>query len=812
MRIASTKSLDKENIPINNLPPLLKQSHEQPPALGLFNSTAQSMIVEQDQDDISWATIPMPSSPLFNPRLSDKKSYNSSISTLANSLSAQPGVSLADLNEAYTELANRIRTDADAINDENQDHVSLVILRKASASLSKAIRRDIKLIMIEASLEDLTGSKTPTNEQALTALEARYSLTNNALRLLSDIVSMKPLCKQFTDKELRSFLGDIVAVLMAPNIPSPDPQRIRNFILWILGNQCLPTDVLSAYSHTMAIIVMQGLGSGLGKSEYRTNSLKIVLKLVTDQRAEFVPSLLQFFSDLLPFLISPTLEYRLLVTRIISRLAATKLEDSSTAMDAFQSVAAKIRDFIAEFSSRSARHSEFGGIREALSPERAVETQSPGWSLVAVSSLIVLSDYGALTHRPSIFLFVKTLSEAASQQQLKRLQPIVWKCLVWAFSSVLEMRTKSNTTRAEETIESAFLVVQEELKGHIGEVIIAAVLSAEDGSAEGVSRALSVLGKMVSSDHVSTRADGILLLSQALGSIGTPSSPGKDTPAVKSYLPLELLDDTLLNATSRTISSAVEAINKKSPHLLWQLSEEDIIRKWDALIDIWITASTAVLRDPDSVLLKNLIGAWQSLLLVQTQLTQGGVHLTTSSGFAGRVFSIMTGFLSMSEPNGSVEAPTRSLRFVSQLWSVAKNVFADRWLHGLAEDLLKTTLTIQCPVETPDLHSAWSSLCEGLAASLDVSHCNEFGILGDIMSSEPDVTMRLWRVLARKSRDVDLLSEQVLVTLLKMSFGKWPTTNNDLEIWRELLSRAISKATVSSSKLVSDILEDKHSK
>lgn len=750
----------------------------------------------------------MPSSPLSDPR----KYYDSSVSTLVKSLSPQAEVSLADLNEAYTELANRIRTDVDTINDEDQAHHSLAVFRKNSASLTQALRRDIMLIRIEPSPEELTSLNTPTNEQAQTALEMRYSLTYNALRLLSNILSMRPLYKQFTVRELRFFLGDIVAVSMTSNLPCAEPQRIRNFILWILSNQSLPADILSPYSDTMAVIAKHALGSGLEKSEARTNCLKMLLKLVTYYKAKFAPSLVSFFSNLLPLLLSPDFEYRLLATRIISCLASARLEDDSTSVEAFQSITAKIRDFIAEASSRTARHSELGGIRAALSPKCAVETQNPGWSLAAVSSLIVLSDYGALTHRPSIGLFVKTLSEAASQRRLKPLQPVIWKCLVWAFSSVLDMRAKSDTPRAEETVESAFLVVQEELKSGIGEAIIAAVLGAKDGSTGGVSRTLSVLDKMVSSNHAPTRADGIFLLSQVLGSIGTPSLPGKDIPAIKSYLPLELFDDTILNSTSETISSVVEAINMKSPHLLWQLSEEDIIRKWDTLIDIWIIASTAVLRDPDTALLKNLIGAWQSLLLVQTQLTQGRIHLTASSGFTGRVSSTMAGFLPMSIPNGSVEAPTRSLRFVSSLWSVAKNVFSDPWLHGLAEDLLKKILMIQCPADTLDLHSTWSSLCEDLAASLDFSCCNEFGILGDIMSSEPDVTMRLWRVLARKSKDVDLLSEHVLVTLLKMSFGKWPTTNNDLDLWRELLSKTTSKAAVSSRKLVSDILEDNHSK
>ncbi len=195
MRIAS-KSLDKENIPINTLPSLLKQSHEQPPALGLFSSTPQSGITHQDKTNC--ATIPMPPSPLSDPR----KYYDSSVSTLVNSLSPQAEVSLADLNEAYTELADRIRTDADAINDETQAHHSLAVLRKASASLTQALRRDIMLIRIEPSPEELTGLNTPTNEQALTALETRYSLTNNALRLLSNILSMRPLYKQFKGRLL----------------------------------------------------------------------------------------------------------------------------------------------------------------------------------------------------------------------------------------------------------------------------------------------------------------------------------------------------------------------------------------------------------------------------------------------------------------------------------------------------------------------------------------------------------------------------------------------------------------------------------
>ncbi|KAK0187942.1 hypothetical protein F5146DRAFT_1123583, partial [Armillaria mellea] len=193
MHIAS-ESLNKENVPINNLPPLLKQSHEQPPALGLFDSIPQSGSAHQAQDKTSCATIPMPPSPLSNPR----KYYDSSVSTLVNSLSPQAEVSLADLNEAYTELANRIRTDADAINDENQAHHSLAVLRKASASLTQALRRDIMLIRIEPAPEELTGLNTSTNEQALTALELRYSLTNNALRLLSNILSVRPLYKQFT--------------------------------------------------------------------------------------------------------------------------------------------------------------------------------------------------------------------------------------------------------------------------------------------------------------------------------------------------------------------------------------------------------------------------------------------------------------------------------------------------------------------------------------------------------------------------------------------------------------------------------------
>ncbi len=62
---------------------------------------------------------------------------------------------------------------------------------------------------------------------------------------------------------------------MISNLPCVEPQRIRNFILWILSNQSLPADILSPYSDTMAAIAKHGLGSGLEKTEIRTNSLKV---------------------------------------------------------------------------------------------------------------------------------------------------------------------------------------------------------------------------------------------------------------------------------------------------------------------------------------------------------------------------------------------------------------------------------------------------------------------------------------------------------------------------------------------------------
>src|ERR1700678_2648631 len=104
----------------------------------------------------------------------------------------------------------------------------------------------------------------------------------------------------------------------------------------------------------------------------------------------------------------------------------------------------------------------------------------------------------------------------------------------------------------------------------------------------------------------------------------------------------------------------------------------------------------------------DLVHIWQGLLLVQTQLTQEHLHLTSSSSFAGKVASIIAKF---STPLEQADTQTRYLSFIGKLWGVMKNVFESSWLCSPAEIILATLLKTQFSLSDGQVKDSWSQLC-----------------------------------------------------------------------------------------------------
>ena len=108
---------------------------------------------------------------------------------------------------------------------------------------------------------------------------------------------------------------------------------------------------------------------------------------------------------------------------------------------------------------------------------------------------------------------------------------------------------------------------------------------------------------------------------------------------------------------------------------------------------------------------------WQSLLLVQAQLTQGRGHLTTPTAFADRAISIVFDLLEHNQvAPPCTEAQSIKLTLVSKLWRVMTNVFAAAWVIPPAARILMKTLSIEWTLENDGVFNAWGNLTSQLVS------------------------------------------------------------------------------------------------
>ena len=203
-----------------------------------------------------------------------------------------------------------------------------------------------------------------------------------------------------------------------------------------------------------------------------------------------------------------------------------------------------------------------------------------------------------------------------------------------------------------------------------------------------------------------------------------------------------------------------------------------------------------------------LIHIWQGLLLVQAQLTQEHLHLTSSSSFAAKVASIIAKISTSLE---QADAQARYLSFIGKLWGVMKNVFKSSWLCSPAEIILATLLKKQFSFSDGQVKDLWSQLSGDLIA---VGIPTVLHVLHVRSESQEDIeaTRQLWIVLANDSLTTseDWMS---LLHFLVMPFGcewsffcflisakrpspsVWVMSSIETEIWDAIFGRAIAMAS-----------------
>lgn len=246
------------------------------------------------------------------------------------------------------------------------------------------------------------------------------------------------------------------------------------------------------------------------------------------------------------------------------------------------------------------------------------QAQTPAWALSTIASLIVLCDFTVFDHPPSLKLFILSIAQASKRHQrsaVRALCPHVWRCFVWVLGRLLAVQgrnvdegddsyassvvNKSNAKDIDaDTQNPAFLVVKQELRDGSGTVLVGCLLGPtpwqEQQSFDRVNKALQTVKDMVSSDNLSTSKDGVELLTRLTSVIGVGQGTadreeGAGGWDLANVLTPAFFDGTILRARSISeISAAVSSLSPVDVAQVRQLSEGEIIRYWDELMEVWV--------------------------------------------------------------------------------------------------------------------------------------------------------------------------------------------------------------------------------
>lgn len=249
------------------------------------------------------------------------------------------------------------------------------------------------------------------------------------------------------------------------------------------------------------------------------------------------------------------------------------------------------------------------------------EETKPQWAVTVVACIIVLSDASIFLHKRCLKFILPVLSKISvyKNRYIRAFHVPLWKCIVWALARLREV-TENKMSKEDEggaglwdeinvvnVYNSGFHLSKEETKEDIGAAIVGVVLGrtvmhgtpAQNPvqTTDDVSKALSVIEELVQNKNNEQRwRVGMSLLVRLTSGIGSPSfcldngevSEAKWEWDYDALLVRELFDGSLLNAGRSHLQILASQLQPIEVNTVRQLSEAEIVRHWDALLQIWV--------------------------------------------------------------------------------------------------------------------------------------------------------------------------------------------------------------------------------
>ncbi|KAG1748753.1 hypothetical protein EDB19DRAFT_1683495 [Suillus lakei] len=757
--------------------------------------------------------------------LHDTTYLKSPLECIVNSLEPNSLHFNHDLLDAYNTFSNRIRAEAQELQQSSASLPALEFLRINAHAFSQALRRDIALAHVDPFVPPRTftpGEPLLSEPRQSTADVAKYAgdssaLCQQALCALSAIFRFHNLYSLFFGPDISSLLAEILNITHSPQLPILNSAKVFSLALWILRSQRLPQSSLSPRASCIISVLRstldpQPLGQQFG--QHAEDGLKGICHFLEFYPTTFFVHAMMQLPLVLSHLLCDSYAVRLQAALVLGRMALNLLDSSfDISVDHREVISHFVLDFLDKQwpKTTSSQISELQRIaKAAMSVEEEAElVEGPVWLLSMMASLVILSDYRLFSHSDTFKFLMRlaVLGFAHLRSVVRGLAQRLWSCMAIAFARIPDedVRTK----------EAVFLYLGRRSQSDIGIAVVTMLLNTSSApssssseqitSFDAVSRALTLMRDMAQDSDKHISSDGLSLLHKLMGGVGAPAPSTPDMTASLPRLPTSLFDGSLL--TDKWDRSTLRSLHRPLVTEVRHLSEAEVVHHRILLRSTWVHLAQSRISH-ESCLPSELINIWQSLLLVESQLTQGLHRLAISADLAKESALVVTGFIPQNPENSEepdsttlIAAQVRALAAITQLWSMMKNAFASKCVSTAAKIILTELLKHNFRLSDESVLDRWSKLCADLIVAAMPSWTQELFAMSSSQMTET-TTRRLWSLVAQSLISQSEISCWLdIVKLLVVPLGSWTMSDVELDVWNSLLQKTLTSAGQASADL-----------
>ncbi|KZT73869.1 hypothetical protein DAEQUDRAFT_754271 [Daedalea quercina L-15889] len=468
---------------------------------------------------------------------------------------------LYDLAEAYSVLSARLK--AALITDSVVDSTWPLFqpLRRHRDAFLDAVIRDLGRVHIDP-LEALssesgpcsmrererviappTPKDSPRKKRGMSSEQAKLArdlctICHAVIRFLNVVFTFPALHQLYTVQQLRFLLTHVLAIPMAPELPTINARKTCALAVWLIQTMQLPVEVVGPAAPRIAYAIRRGIEGELGREGKKgavNDGLKAIYELTTAYPEIFVPAFTEILPSLLTNLLAPTLALRAQACHALGGFAyaAANIRPGPIHARIANIIANHLRpvdsptpppDANGEATSTSQKLPPRSPKRDAVivrtlrtllaatAPQHVA--QGPVWAWMVIGYFVVLLgptvyEDGAVC-RTITALFNLGLRHGRSS--VRNLGFMTWRCMVWAYFHAPSIkaptdgdeeteeadeqeRASSNSSPAVQ-LKSAWKVMVSIVDGGVGSAVIASLLSQPSADKLTLRRALGVLRAM----------------------------------------------------------------------------------------------------------------------------------------------------------------------------------------------------------------------------------------------------------------------------------------------------------------------------